>query len=205
MHGSFSSIPCFESTTKTSFSMNDKHSSRPMQYDFSRQTISFYEKPKVFIVQHFTKSIVRQVDPDEYANKYQTVLLDPETLIKIARRLNINEQMVRSVSPFSSKEKLTRSFSFYDATSSWCRQDSSTITDDSSSGLELFLDNGRFSFYFFTNTNLTKTDSRRILKISSESNSTQRRTNLFAVFIVESHLSVRHSEIVSREGPALLE
>ena len=56
--------------------------------------IIVYEQPKVVVVRHYTRTLIPQVNPDEYRRKFDRVLLDTTTLLDLTRRLNIEENMV---------------------------------------------------------------------------------------------------------------
>jgi hypothetical protein len=77
------------------------------QYTSKPQTIIIiYDQPKVNVVRHYTRTIIRSVNPDEYRKKYDNVLLDTATLLELIRRLNIQESMVEIL-------KNTNSFFFF--------------------------------------------------------------------------------------------
>lgn len=71
------------------------------RYDHSTKVLSItqpaqvvYDRPKVVVVRRYTRTIVRDVNPDEYQTRFNKVLLDTSTLLELARRLNIQEYMV---------------------------------------------------------------------------------------------------------------
>ncbi len=59
-----------------------------------KTVIIVYDQPKVFVVRHYTKTIIPQVDPKEYEKQFDRVLLDTSTLLALTRRLNIHENLV---------------------------------------------------------------------------------------------------------------
>lgn len=56
--------------------------------------IIVYEQPQVNVVRHYSRTVVRRVNPDEYQRRYNHVLLDTSALLELTRRLNIQESMV---------------------------------------------------------------------------------------------------------------
>ncbi|CAF0955278.1 unnamed protein product [Rotaria magnacalcarata] len=56
--------------------------------------IVVYDQPKVIVVRRYTRTIVTLTNPDEYQNQFDTVLLDTSALLDLARRLNIEENMI---------------------------------------------------------------------------------------------------------------
>ncbi|CAF0803085.1 unnamed protein product [Adineta steineri] len=56
--------------------------------------IVVYDQPKVVVVRHYTKTIVSHVNPVDYERQYNTALLDTSTLLALARRLNIQEDLI---------------------------------------------------------------------------------------------------------------
>lgn len=69
-------------------SMTDEISVRP------KTIIVVYEQPKVTIVRKYTRNFIRHVNPDEYRQRYEHVLLDTSTLLEITQRLNIQQSMI---------------------------------------------------------------------------------------------------------------
>ena len=65
-----------------------------------RTVIVVYEQPQVRVVRHYTRTLVRRVDPVEYSKRFDHVLLDTATLLELTRRLNIEEYMVNSTENF---------------------------------------------------------------------------------------------------------
>jgi hypothetical protein len=66
-----------------------------------RNVIIVYEQPKVIVVRHYTKTIIPEVNPAEYRKQFDRILLDTSTLLALARRLNIQENLVRNIILFS--------------------------------------------------------------------------------------------------------
>jgi hypothetical protein len=65
------------------------------QYTSKPQTVIIvYDQPKVVIVRRYTRHIIHHVNPDEYRQRFDHVLLDTAALLELARRLNIQESMV---------------------------------------------------------------------------------------------------------------
>ncbi len=62
-----------------------------------RTVIIIYDQPKVVVVRHYTRTVVRRVNPDEYRRQYDHVLLDTATLLEWTKRLNIQENMVNKI------------------------------------------------------------------------------------------------------------
>jgi len=76
--------------------MVDRNDNR--QYTTKPQTIIIvYDQPKVFVVRHYTRTIIRHVNPDDYRSRYDHVLLDTAALLELTRRLNIQESMVNII------------------------------------------------------------------------------------------------------------
>jgi hypothetical protein len=59
-----------------------------------KTVIIVYDQPRVVVVRHYTKTIILQVDPNEYEKQFDRVLLDTSTLLALTRRLNIDENLV---------------------------------------------------------------------------------------------------------------
>lgn len=59
-----------------------------------RTIIIVYDPPKVTVVHRYTRTLVHRVDPDEYRQRFDRVLLDTATLLELTKRLNIQECMV---------------------------------------------------------------------------------------------------------------
>ena len=67
------------------------------QYTLKPKTVIIvYDQPKVTVVRRYTRTVIRRVNPDEYRQKFDHVLLDTATLLEIAKRLNIQESMVNN-------------------------------------------------------------------------------------------------------------
>lgn len=76
--------------------MNDRY--RIHQQTIKPKTVIIvYDQPKVNVVRHYTRTLVRRVDPDEYSRRFDHVLLDTATLLELTRRLNIQDHMVNSI------------------------------------------------------------------------------------------------------------
>jgi len=60
----------------------------------SKTVIVVYDQLQVVVVRHYTKTIILQVDPNEYQKQFGRVLLDTSTLLALTRRLNIHENLV---------------------------------------------------------------------------------------------------------------
>lgn len=78
---------------KSNTARHYEHASRNLRKP--KTVIIVYDPPKVVVVRHFTKTIISSVDPDEYRKKFDRVLLDTSTLLAWARRLNIQENLVK--------------------------------------------------------------------------------------------------------------
>ena len=64
------------------------------KYSKPRTIIIVYDQPKVTVVRHYTRTFVHRVDPDEYRQRFNQVLLDTATLLELIKRLNIPEWMI---------------------------------------------------------------------------------------------------------------
>ena len=62
-----------------------------------KNIVIIYEQPTVVIQRHYTKTLVPEVNPDDYEKKFGRVLLDTSTLLALIRRLNIEEDQVGSM------------------------------------------------------------------------------------------------------------
>ena len=74
---------------------------RPQLYRYSfipafqpQTMIVVYEQPKVVIERRYSTRIVPCVDPGQYQQRYDSVLLDTSALLELTRRLNIDQKMV---------------------------------------------------------------------------------------------------------------
>jgi hypothetical protein len=75
--------------------MVDKNQIRQYKTSKPRTIIIVYDQPKIIIVRRYTRTVVRRVNPDEYRQRFDQVLLDTATLLELTRRLNIEESMVK--------------------------------------------------------------------------------------------------------------
>lgn len=62
-----------------------------------KNIVIIYEQPTVVVQRHYTKTLVPEVNPDDYEKKFGRVLLDTSTLLALIRRLNIEEDQVGSM------------------------------------------------------------------------------------------------------------
>ncbi|CAF3109541.1 unnamed protein product [Rotaria socialis] len=80
--------------------MIDKRTSRqhyehvPRVSQKPQTIIVVYDQPKVSVMRRYTRTIVTLINPDEYQNQFDTILLDTSALLDLARRLNIEENMI---------------------------------------------------------------------------------------------------------------
>ena len=74
--------------------MVDRNQIRQYTTPKPKTVIIVYDQPKVVVVRRYTRTVVRRVDPNEYLQKFDHVLLDTATLLELTRRLNIQENMV---------------------------------------------------------------------------------------------------------------
>jgi hypothetical protein len=65
-----------------------------------KTVIIVYDQPKVVVVRRYTRTVIRRVDPDEYRQRFDHVLLDTPTLMELIRRLNIQESMVNKTNRY---------------------------------------------------------------------------------------------------------
>ncbi len=72
-----------------------------------KTVIVVYDQPKVYVVRYYTKTIIPEVNPREYEQQFDGFLFDTSTLLALARRLNIQENLV-----WSTKKKYLKNFSF---------------------------------------------------------------------------------------------
>ncbi len=77
--------------------MVDKNQIHQYKTSKPRTIIIVYDQPKVIIVRRYTRTVVRRVNPDEYRQRFDQVLLDTATLLELTRRLNIEESMVKKI------------------------------------------------------------------------------------------------------------
>lgn len=76
--------------------MIDQHSRRQLRSQ-PRTIIIVYDQPQVNVVRRYTRTLVHRVDPDEYQQRFDRVLLDTATLLEFIKRLNIQECMVNLI------------------------------------------------------------------------------------------------------------
>jgi hypothetical protein len=60
-------------------------------------TLIIYDAPQIAVVPHYSKTVVPNVDPIEYSNRYGDDLLDFSAILDWCRRLNIPEHVVTNV------------------------------------------------------------------------------------------------------------
>ena len=65
-----------------------------------KNIVIVYEQPTVVVQRHYTKTFIPEVNPDDYEKKFGRVLLDTSALLALIRRLNIEEDQVKSMRIF---------------------------------------------------------------------------------------------------------
>ncbi len=77
--------------------MVDRNQIRQYTTSKPKTVIIVYDQPKVVVVRRYTRTVVRRVNPDEYRQRFDHVLLDTATLLELTKRLNIQESMVNLI------------------------------------------------------------------------------------------------------------